>query len=104
LNKGISLDNLEPSPSCREQGGEGSFYALEPATSEGRKKKCAKKREGVPPWLRRRLPLLVVDGECAWLGGFGATAGWPGLVFDWHNQAHFVKIPHLFDNGSDRLA
>ena len=61
-------------------------------------------REGVPPWLRRRLPLLVVDGECAWLGGFGAAAGWPGLVFDWHNQAHFVKIPHLFDNGSDRLA
>ena len=57
-----------------------------------------------PPWLRRRLPLLVADGECAWLGGFGAAAGWQGLAFDWHNQAHFVKIPHLFDNGSDRLA
>lgn len=61
-------------------------------------------RAGVPPWLRCRLPLLLVDGECAWLGGFGAAAGWQGLVFDWHNQAHFVKIPHSFDNGSDRLA
>jgi len=27
-----------------------------------------------------------------------------GLVFDWHKQAHFVNIPHPFDNGSDKLA
>ena len=53
-------------------------------------------RKGVPPWLRRRLPLLVVDGECAWLGGFGAAAGWQGLVFDWQKQAHFVNIRRLF--------
>ena len=66
--------------------------------------KNALQRAGVPPWLRRRLPLLLVDGECAWLGGLGAAAGWQGLVFDWHKQAHFVKIPHPFDNGSDKLA
>ena len=53
-------------------------------------------RKGVPPWLRRRLPLLVVDGECAWLGGFGAAAAWQGLVFDWQKQAHFVNIRRLF--------
>ena len=53
-------------------------------------------RKGVPPWLRRRLPLLVVDGECAWLGGFGVAAGWQGLVLDWQKQAHFVNIRRLF--------
>lgn len=57
--------------------------------------------QGVPPYLRRRLPLLLVDGEAAWLGGFGAAAGWDGLAFDWHQQAHSVSISHHFSSVSD---
>ena len=56
---------------------------------------------GVPPYLRRRLPLLLVDGEAAWLGGFGAAAGRDGLAFDWHQQAHSVSISHHFSSVSD---
>ncbi|MDO4642298.1 MAG: tRNA lysidine(34) synthetase TilS [Cardiobacteriaceae bacterium] len=50
----------------------------------------------VPPYLRRRLPLLMVDDVCVWLGGFGAAAGWEALVLDWQKQAHSVSIPHHF--------
>ena len=57
--------------------------------------------QGGPPYLRRRLPLLLVDGEAAWLGGFGAAAGWDGLAFDWHQQAHSVSISHHFSSVSD---
>ncbi len=30
---------------------------------------------GVPPWQRDRIPLLWVDGELAWIGGFGPCDG-----------------------------
>lgn len=44
---------------------------------------------GIPVWMRARLPVLVVDGEVAWIGGIGIAAGFrcgagePGLAPQW---------------------
>ncbi len=44
---------------------------------------------GVPPWLRRDLPLLWVDGRLAWIAGVGVAAefrcrpGESGVMPDW---------------------
>ena len=43
----------------------------------------------IPPWRRRVLPLLWVDGHLAWVAGVGVDAafhcppGEPGMVPDW---------------------
>lgn len=43
----------------------------------------------IPPWRRRTLPLLWVDGRLAWVAGVGVDAafrcppGEPGMVPDW---------------------
>jgi len=45
--------------------------------------------EGIPPWLRERLPLLYVDGELAQVGNlwrcepFASQPGETGIVVDW---------------------
>jgi tRNA(Ile)-lysidine synthase len=45
--------------------------------------------QGVPPWLRNRLPLLYLDDTLVaaaglWIcQGFQATADQPGLLLEW---------------------
>lgn len=38
---------------------------------------------GVPPFFRRRTPLLWADDALIWVGGIGAASGWETLVIDW---------------------
>lgn len=47
---------------------------------------------GIAPPLRRRLPLLWVDGELAWVGGLGAAQAFAGLVLLWHKKPYSDTI------------
>lgn len=52
---------------------------------------------GVPPWQRKRLPLLFCGGELAWVPGMGADVRFlarhrePGVVVEWRPNSLFLR-------------
>lgn len=47
---------------------------------------------GYSPYVRRRLPLLFLGNQLAWIGGIGTAQGLDELRVDWREKALSVKI------------
>ncbi|UJF25436.1 tRNA lysidine(34) synthetase TilS [Suttonella sp. R2A3] len=54
--------------------------------------KEAFQQAGVPPYIRRRTPLLWADDRLVWVGGLGAAKDWSALLFCWQNRAYSANI------------
>ncbi|MDC3239137.1 tRNA lysidine(34) synthetase TilS [Gammaproteobacteria bacterium] len=96
-NEGIALSLFLPSTVLEvayRQGGERikmfgrPVKSLKKILNEGR----------VPPWLRETLPLIYLDGQLAFIPGFGADEKFMpaidefGCVYDWDSPARVLEI------------
>ena len=73
--KGLARAAIERAAECRLLT---RFDGLRLQTDPGRPHRSFKnlcQEAGIPPWMRERLPVLVVDGKVAWIGGLGCAAG-----------------------------
>ncbi len=85
---GLQAPRPPPQPLriCFARGGE----RLRPAGSaHTRSLKNLFQEAGIPPWRRRRTPLLEMEGELVWVPGLPPTAIWRQLCAEQRWQPHY---------------